>query len=201
MSLIIDHADGFGNMGWLDTCPEAFREKLEDILNYPPGSPQEARAFKYSDPGEYDGEIPPLTECESDEERKSLKARKVFAAAWGKYAEAMTAQFLLRKGLPLREWNWKPGPNSKGEIDLISQQGDTIIFIEVKARCGQHSDPWEAIDSKKIRNLCHGADIYLKQQKEFFKYRFDIALLTGSYDNFKFEYIDDAFLCPVTVRR
>ncbi|MBD5370440.1 MAG: YraN family protein [Bacteroides sp.] len=150
--------------------------------------------------GSCEEDIPGSRDTQQKQEAEKAHENKRIAAAWGKYAEAMAAQYLLKQGLPLREWDWSPGPNSKGEIDLISQKGDTIIFVEVKARCGKHDDPWEAIDTKKIRRLCRGANIYLQRQNEFFKYQFDVALLTGSYDDFVFEYIEDAFLCPPTSR-
>ncbi|MDE5924217.1 MAG: hypothetical protein K2G75_02735, partial [Muribaculaceae bacterium] len=66
--------------------------------------------------------------------------------------------------------------------------------------CGRHSDPLEAVDAKKRMMLCRGADIYLKLQREIYEYQFDIALLTGDYFDFKFEYIEDAFMAPLRSR-
>lgn len=118
------------------------------------------------------------------------------AESWGRYAEAITAKYLITLGLPIREWDWKPG-KGKGEIDLITQKGNRIIFIEVKARNGKNEDPWDAITPMKIRDLCIGADKYLKLQDENFDYQFDLAFLKGNFDDYEFEYIEDAFLCPL----
>lgn len=156
------------NLDWLTLCPEKFRQRCKTYLEMPKAS----------------------------DINWSSRQNRVEAEVWGKFAEAITARYLLLKGLPIREWNWKPG-RGKGEIDLISQKGERILFIEVKARNGKSSDPWESITPAKIKDLCHGADMYLKMLNERFDYQFDIALLTGKYDNYDFEYIEDAFLCPL----
>ncbi|MDE6558906.1 MAG: YraN family protein [Muribaculaceae bacterium] len=127
--------------------------------------------------------------------------RRQFAQAWGRYAEAMTCKYLVEKGYPIREMNWRPSSNKKGpgkgEIDIITQKGNRMIFVEVKARCGRHSDPWESITSQKINRLCRGADLYLKLQPYIYEYQFDIALYSGNYIEYDFEYIEDAFMAPL----
>lgn len=118
----------------------------------------------------------------------------------GKFAEAITARYLLQQGYPIREWGWQPS-KGKGQIDLITQKGNRIVFVEVKARNGKSGDPWDAINKSKIKDLCKGADIYLKMQTETFDYQFDIALLTGDFNDYKLEYIEDAFMCPLISNR
>lgn len=156
------------NLDWITLCPEQFRDKLRQNIRCRP-------------------EYPATT---------AFKEDKQAAQSWGKYAEALTARYLVTRGLPIREMNWKPG-KGKGEIDIITQRDNRIIFVEVKARTSRRTDPWEAITPAKIRDLCHGADIYLKMQRERYEYQFDVALLWGSYDDFEFEYLEDAFLCPL----
>lgn len=119
------------------------------------------------------------------------------AEAWGKYAEALTIRHLVLRGMTIREWNWRP-PKGKGEIDIITQRGNRIIFVEVKARCGHTEDPYYAITDRKIKDLCRGANIYLKMQKETFEYQFDVAFLRGEYPEYELEYIEDAFMCPLS---
>ena len=183
-------------LDWIPMCPAQFRQRFKEILEHPPGTPEGAAYFKY-------GNLVPEPEDRMDEStpeevrKKRVEQRRKFAKAWGKYAEAITARHLVLQGLPLREWDWRPG-KGKGEIDLITQRGNRIIFIEVKARDGKHTDPWKTITPSKIRDLCRGANIYLKQQRERYGYQFDVALLTGTYDDFTFEYITDAFMCPLS---
>lgn len=191
------------NLDWLDYCPEKMREEFRNILLHPPGTPAGARYFGYSETFDYYETLPDGKKSLSEEEAKreeEIHNQRQFAAAWGTYAEVITARHLIMQGLPIRERNWKPG-QGKGEIDLITQRGNRIIFVEVKARSGTHTDPWEALTPRKIADLCHGADIYLKMQREPYDYQFDVALLTGKYDDYVFEYIEDAFMCPLKVRK
>lgn len=184
---------------WLSLCPEEFRNKVKEIFEHPPGTPEGARYFNYSE--SFLSTDNPFTEgSDIESENKRSEERRKFAKAWGTYAEAITARHIVKQGLPIREWNWRPPGKRKGEIDLITQRGNRIIFVEVKARDGKNSDPWEAITTSKIRDLCHGANAYLKMQREEYEYQFDIALLTGKYDDYVFEYIEDAFMCPLKVR-
>ncbi len=187
----------------LALCPEQFRDRLKRILSTPPDLPAGNKNFNYDDPAGMTETFESMGATHADNVRKQKRAKHIEAKEWGDYAEAITARYLLLKGLPIREWEWRPGTsgNSRhGEIDLISQRGNRIIFIEVKARSGKHSDPWSAITPQKIRELCHGADIYLKRLKGKFEYQFDVALITGTYDDYTFEYIEDAFMCPLTTR-
>ena len=187
------------NQDWVTFCPPEIRDKLRKMLDYPPGTPDSEKIYNYvfidefADPN-YVGHTDPDAITPD-----KIKDYRKFAAAWGKYAEALTARHLLCKGFPIREWNWRPPGKGRGEIDLITQHGNRIIFVEVKARCGKHTDPWDAIDEKKRRDLCRGADIYLRMQREDYEYQFDVALLTGDCYNYEFEYIEDAFLAPLSL--
>lgn len=183
---------------WVTFCPPEILGKLQKMLDYPPGTPGYDKVYDLVLPPEYPDSIYYDDDLTSSNDENKFTEFRRYAAAWGKYAEALTARYLLSQGLPIREWNWKPGNgHSKGEIDLITQKGNRIIFVEVKARCGHNSDPWDAIDDRKRRNICRGANIYLKMQKEDYDYQFDVALLTGNCADYKFEYIEDAFMAPL----
>lgn len=195
------------DLDWIALCPEQFRQTFKEIVEHPPGTPEGARYFCYED-GAPMTDPPVFPDATPEERRAATQAmeearaanRRKFAYAWGKYAEAITARHILLQGLPLREWGWRPS-KGVGEIDLITQRGSRIIFVEVKARNGKNSDPWDAITPAKIRELCRGANIYLRSQQERLEYQFDVALITGSYDDFELEYIEDAFMCPLTTTR
>ena len=52
-----------------------------------------------------------------------------------------------------------------GEIDLIARDGDTIVFIEVKARpAGKLGAGVAAVTADKRRRLRHAADAYLSRK-------------------------------------
>lgn len=193
---------------WVTACPEVFRDEIQRHLNNPPGSPGAESVYGYTFLDEY---TMPTFHCledgtiigEKNSDRMRCELRRKFAQAWGVYAESMVCCWLLERGFPIREKDWRPKGGAKplqGEIDIITQRGNRIIFVEVKARCGKYSDPWDAIDAKKRARLCRGADMYLKMQKEVFEYQFDVALITGNYLDMELEYIEDAFMAPLRIR-
>lgn len=192
-------------LDWISLCPEQFRQSFQEIVEHPPGTPEGARYFNYGETAPM-ADMPIYADSSAEEVRAAItEAEKTrianlrrFANAWGKYAEAITARHILMQGLPLREWGWRPPGKTVGEIDLITQRGSRMIFIEVKARNGNNSDPWDAITPAKIRELCRGANIYLRSQQEIYEYQFDVALITGTYDDYQLEYIEDAFMCPLS---
>jgi len=116
---------------------------------------------------------------------------------WGKEAERIAAEYLVRQGMPIREMNWRPSVHSQLEVDIISQQGDEIIFVEVKARSSNDEDPAEAITPRKIRNIVRAADTYLQRQEHIFRYRFDVILITGNVQKYTLEHIREAFMPEV----
>lgn len=120
------------------------------------------------------------------------------AAEWGRLGEEITRDYIARQGYPVTEQNWRCG--SRLEIDLISHQGDEMVFIEVKTRNGKYDSAEEAIDEKKIRQLVKAANVYLRQLDRPYDARFDVALIEGSPDDYDFTYIKNAFIPPISSR-
>lgn len=115
---------------------------------------------------------------------------------FGKDAEKIAVDYLASKGYVINETNWKiPGVV---EIDIIASKGSDMIFVEVKARSGNWEEPESAIDDRKIRKLVLGADIYLRNRRHNFNYRFDIIAITGNKDDYRLSHYEDAFLSPVS---
>lgn len=121
------------------------------------------------------------------------------ALEWGRQAEGIVRDYLISKGYTVRETNWSP-KTSKSEIDIIAQQGDTLVFIEVKARSNKDIDPADAITADKIRKVVRGANSYLNIQDFDFFYRFDVATVSGTPDDYTLDYLEDAFLPPLLQR-
>ena len=130
---------------------------------------------------------------------KDIAAKKVEALKWGKQAENIVCEYLISKGYTIRERNWRPS-TSRSEIDLIAQLGDTLIFVEVKARSDRDVDPAEAMTAEKIKNVVRGANSYLMAQDYDYFYRFDVAAVSGNADDYSLSYIEDAFLPPLRSR-
>lgn len=120
-----------------------------------------------------------------------------YANSWGKQAEQIAADYLTGLGMPIRERNWSPVKGHK-EIDIITQKGKRIIFVEVKARSGRDQLPLDAMTRKKISNLCKCAASYLRMlPEEDWEYQFDIIGITGDASSYQLEHIEDAWLGPL----
>lgn len=125
--------------------------------------------------------------------------KKDEAREWGRQAENIVFEYLISQGYTVRERNWRP-KSSRSEIDIIAQKEDTLIFVEVKARSDRDVDPAEAMTAEKIKNVVRGANSYLQTQDFDFYYRFDVASVSGSIDDYKLDYLEDAFLPPLRTR-
>jgi len=96
-----------------------------------------------------------------------------------KIGEDAAAAFLSNGGFRVLVRNWRV---KMGELDLVAMDGDTIVFVEVKARLtGQFTDPALAVDYLKQRRLRRLASLFLAQSPPPFKgCRFDvISVITG----------------------
>ena len=99
----------------------------------------------------------------------------------GKKGEDLAAEFLEKQGFKLIKRNWRF--SRIGEIDIIAEDGDTLVFVEVKTRtsmCFGH--PIEAISPKKLNTIQKLAEIYIntKTIKEYKSFRIDIiGILMG----------------------
>lgn len=116
-------------------------------------------------------------------------------AQWGRLGEEITRDYLASKGFPVTASNWRFG--NRLEVDLISQQGDEMVFIEVKTRNGRYNSAEDAIDLKKMNRLVKAANAFLLSQEREYTARFDVALIEGSPEDYDFTYIENAFIPPL----
>lgn len=108
--------------------------------------------------------------------------------ALGRRAEDYCAQFLTRAGLRVLARNWHC---REGEIDLIAEDGATLVFFEVRLRSQERfGGARESIGARKRGRLLAAARAYLTGRREV-PCRFD-ALLLESIDPPKLEWIRDA---------
>lgn len=69
----------------------------------------------------------------------------------GRWGENLAASHLEAAGYTIVARNWRC---RGGEIDLIAQDGDDIVFVEVKTRRGQtYGAPEEALTPHKAQKL------------------------------------------------
>jgi len=111
----------------------------------------------------------------------------------GQTGEKIAATYLQNKGYKILERNWR---GRFGEIDIIAQEKNQIVFVEVKAR--QSKDfglPEEAVDFKKQNKLVRTALEYLQKTPTKLSFRFDvIGIEFKSFSNYKISHIKNAFL-------
>lgn len=117
----------------------------------------------------------------------------------GKWGEQIAADMLVCQGFAIKHRNWRMGHL---EIDIIAQRGREYIFAEVKTRSDMDSDPLEAVDNRKIRNMVRAADAFLSYNcDEPLEVRFDLFAISGTPDNYTVEHIPDAFTAPTKTYR
>lgn len=111
----------------------------------------------------------------------------------GKQAEQRALKFLSGYGLKFLGRNFRAG---RGEIDLILQDGKTIVFVEVRARSSSgYMDAIESIDRRKVDNIIRASRHYLQKHgiSDSALCRFDVVTLTGASRSPKIEWIKGAF--------
>ena len=110
----------------------------------------------------------------------------------GKLGESIAAQKLDAQGYRIRDRNWR---TTEGEIDIIAEEGDTIVFVEVKARRSrQFGLPEEAITKKKRQSLIKAALTYLDTNDlQEANWRFDFVEIEWSTEGelIRFEHLVD----------
>ena len=82
----------------------------------------------------------------------------------GQKGEDIAVKHLEKEGYKIRERNFWRRPF--GEIDIVAQKKDKIIFVEVKTIEEQDDfSPEDELTPKKYRCLLKMAEIYLKEKK------------------------------------
>jgi putative endonuclease len=110
----------------------------------------------------------------------------------GACAEQLAAHFLQQQGLKLLQQNYRC---RLGEIDLILQDGDTLVFTEVRLRSrSDFGGAAASIDARKQAKLVRAAQHYLATLAHVPPCRFD-AVLLDTLDYKRMEWVRDAFTC------
>ncbi len=99
----------------------------------------------------------------------------------GKAGEELALEFLKNKGYRLLEKNFS---TRLGEIDLVVQKGDALVFVEVKAFTTNEASAVEKVDYRKREKITKVAEIFmLKNSKLLSKIReirFDVLTVNLS---------------------
>lgn len=109
----------------------------------------------------------------------------------GKWGEEIAREFLLSQGYAIGGTNVRYG---KVEIDFIAFKDNYVVFVEVKTRATDFTDPLHAVDRRKRSRMVKAADAYLRNNNLSLDYRFDIILIIGTPETgHTVEHIPDAF--------
>ena len=96
----------------------------------------------------------------------------------GARGEDEAAAFLEKQGLHILERNFR---TREGEIDIVAQDGDILVFVEVKYRSSaRYGDALEAVDRRKMYQIRKTARAYLyRRSPGSVRIRFDVIGITG----------------------
>lgn len=112
----------------------------------------------------------------------------------GKAAEDAAAIYLAKQGHTILERNYRC---PIGEIDIVSRQGEYLVFVEVRSRKGAAFGlPQETVNWNKRQRVRRLAAQYLQVKRAWqAKCRFDvIGIVYGENDEIlSLEHITDAF--------
>ena len=114
----------------------------------------------------------------------------------GGTGERLTAEFLRKNGFSIIKRNYHC---RYGEIDIIAENKEYIIFTEVKTRREDSLvSPVEAVDFHKQRRIILTAEDFLTKYETELQPRFDVSEVTvykktDGTDGYRLNYIKNAF--------
>lgn len=117
-------------------------------------------------------------------------------ADFGKRGEDLASEHLVKLGFEILHRNYRSGHN---EVDIIARRGNTVSFVEVKARRSlKYGAAIEAVTPAKQREIVKVAEAYIaaravEKTGETVDYRFDVITVFESAGKATVEFIEDAF--------
>ncbi len=111
----------------------------------------------------------------------------------GEKYERKAATFLLDQGLKLHTRNFRC---RYGEIDLIMQDGDVLVFVEVRFRTQtDYGTPLDTLTNAKQKKLLRAAEVFLQQHPKWQQHsaRFDCVGINGVHPDETYDWVRGAF--------
>ena len=109
----------------------------------------------------------------------------------GRQGEAIDLHFLAcnKHNILERNWRWQ-----KAEIDIISQDEKTLVFVEVKTRSTErYGQPKEFVSIRKVALMKEAAEAYLEINELELELRFDIISIVLKNETPKIEHLENVF--------
>ena len=123
---------------------------------------------------------------------EGIQAQAGHTRAQGQAVEQAACRFLQQQGLVLLETNYTL---RRGEIDLVMQQGRTIVFVEVRyRRSDRFGTPAESVTRSKQRKLWLAARHWLASHPQHASQpcRIDIVAARPGESGLQFEWLPNA---------
>ena len=110
----------------------------------------------------------------------------------GKHGESLAQEYLKEHGLRILAVNYR---FHHGEIDIVAEEGDVLVFCEVKTRTNAEFGPPEAaVSAQKQRQLRRLALAYITLQHCGNRTcRFDVIAIRIDQGRPRIDHIRDAF--------
>ena len=114
--------------------------------------------------------------------------RSLAIKARGRWGEEQATRWYTQRGYQVLDRNWRC---DAGELDLVVELADLVVFVEVKARASDRYGPAAAaVDDRKQRRLRVLAVRWLAEHPWCRgRVRFDVVAVTGT----RLDVIEDAF--------
>lgn len=108
----------------------------------------------------------------------------------GRRGEDLAAEYLAKKDFHILGRNLR---TSEGEIDLLAQDGEWLVFVEVRARTSREfGTPEESITPAKKNRLISVAEAYLEGREETPLWRIDVVAIEMATPEYRIEHIVNA---------
>ena len=94
----------------------------------------------------------------------------------GALGEKIAAEYLTGLGYMIRERNFR---SREGEIDIIAEKDDFLVFIEVRTRTGNsYGTPEESVTTQKKERLIALAEAYIENRDDLpSSWRIDVVAI------------------------
>lgn len=116
----------------------------------------------------------------------------------GSRGESIAEAFLRRKGHVILARNYRDSV-SRYEIDIVTRDGEELVFVEVKAGTGRRfGDPQSWVDARKQQHVARAARRFL-QERDWHESpcRFDVVGIDLSGNPPRITHIERAFWSTV----
>ncbi len=109
----------------------------------------------------------------------------------GQWGETTAARHLQQQGYTLIRSNWHC---TYGEIDLVMQHGEMLVFVEVKTRRQSLSEAFASVTPAKREKLINAAESYLAAHypEESPNWRIDVVGISGTPKQPLIHHVEDA---------